>query len=92
MSPPESHTDVTLRFVREEIAALRTTMHDELTGVRTDLSALAVEMRLQVPKVAVLEHRVSQLEKQGDRRWALYVSLIAAAVAIGSTVLQIVTR
>lgn len=65
--PGESPTDVALRFVREELAALRATFHDEISAIRTDfagLSATVVEQTNKVtPKIAVLEHRVDEHDK-----------------------------
>lgn len=46
---------------------MRTTVHDELAAMRTDISGLAGELRgytaEQGPRVAVLEHRLTESEK-----------------------------
>jgi hypothetical protein len=67
MTAPDNSTGIALQYVREELAVLRTAVHDELAGVRADLSGLAGELRghsAQVaPRMAVLEHRTAELEK-----------------------------
>lgn len=82
-----------MQYVREELSNLRSAVHDELTAMRTDISGLAGEMRgymAQVaPRMAVLEHRLSEAEKdiaaiQATRaddkklRWAVAAAVIAA--------------
>ncbi|PXY33545.1 hypothetical protein BAY59_10710 [Prauserella coralliicola] len=88
-NPGESPTDVALRFIRDDIAALRANVQGELSAIRTEFA----EVRAHGAKIALLEHRVVQLEseqqKTGDRRWALYLTLITAFVAIGLSVLNL---
>jgi len=63
----ESPADVALRYVRDELTTLRATMHDELAAVRADISDLAATLRghmaEQGPRIAVLEHRIGETEK-----------------------------
>lgn len=112
MTQPENPTGVALQYVREELATLRAAVHDELTAMRTDLSGLAGELRgysaEQGPRIAVLEHRVGECEKDilsvkltfekvqeksGDRRWLLYLALLTAMAALaGAFVAPLIVR
>lgn len=64
---PESPTGVALQYVREELSTLRSAVHDELGAMRKDVSTLAGELRAysgeQGPRIAVLEHRLGETEK-----------------------------
>lgn len=64
---PDSPTEVALRYVGQAVDTLRATVHDELAAVRTDLTALGAELRThaaeQGPRIAVLEHRLTEAEK-----------------------------
>lgn len=63
----ESATDVALRYVREELGHLRSTVQSEVSGVRADFASLAGELRAhmseQAPRQAVVEHRLSEAER-----------------------------
>jgi hypothetical protein len=67
MTQPETPTGVALQYVREELSTLRGTVHDELGAMRKDVSTLAGELRAysseQGPRIAVLEHRLGEAEK-----------------------------
>lgn len=67
MTDPNSGTSVALQYVREEVAALSKRMDESMSGLRADISALAGEMRAhmseQIPRMAVLEQRVNESEK-----------------------------
>lgn len=67
MTAPESTTDVALRYLGQQFAEFRTSMHDEIAALRTDLAGLGVEMRSHMaavgPRIAVLEHRVDEAER-----------------------------
>lgn len=51
----ESPTDVTLRHVREDLAAMRS----DIRGLGAELRA---HMQEQAPRIAVIEHRVTGVE------------------------------
>lgn len=59
----ESPTDVALRYVAQQVETMRVSMHDELAAMRNDLGTLAAELRMHVPQIAVIAHRVSEVEK-----------------------------
>lgn len=67
MTQPDTPTGVALQYVREELSNLRTAVHDELAGMRSDISGLAGELRghmaEQGPRLAVVEHRIGEAEK-----------------------------
>lgn len=96
MSQPETPTGVALQYVREELSNLRAAVHDELAAMRTDLSGLAGELRghtaEQGPRIAVVEHRLTEAEKdiaalQADKRtasshrWTLVTAVAVAVLA-----------
>lgn len=60
-------TSVALQYVREELNALGQRMHTELAALRGEVGQLAGEMRAhmteQGPRMAVLEQRVGENEK-----------------------------
>ncbi|WP_143254630.1 hypothetical protein [Amycolatopsis azurea] len=64
---PEPGNIVTWQYVREELAALRTDLHGELGGVRTDLADLARDLRAhmmqQGPEIAVIKRRLDEVER-----------------------------
>lgn len=63
----EDGTSVALQYVREELATLSRRVDEAMTGLRSDVSGLAGELRghmaEQGPRVAVLEQRVAEAEK-----------------------------
>lgn len=67
MTQPETPTGVALQYVREELSNLRAAVHEEIAGMRTDISGLAGEFRghmaEQRPRIAVVEHRLKECEK-----------------------------
>lgn len=67
MSDPGNGTGIALQYVREELAGLRTSMDNSLSGVRSDLATLAGELRGYVnehgPALAVMTHRLAEAEK-----------------------------
>ncbi|MCI2421517.1 hypothetical protein MOQ72_29190 [Saccharopolyspora sp. K220] len=101
---PETPADVALHYVREELSTLRATMHDELAAVRADISELAATLRGHMndlgPRIAVLEHRIGESEKDiaeikserdSDRskRWTVWIALLASVLSfVGSLVLN----
>jgi hypothetical protein len=82
MTSPDAQTatDVALRYVREEFAA-----------VRVDISGLAGELRAytteQGPRVAVLEHRLAEAEKDRASKKDTWRTWGTIAVAVVSVVL-----
>lgn len=89
---PETPADVALTYVQRELA-----------GIRTELSDLAAEMRGHVaahgPRVAVVEHRVDQIEadltamqaasdRERSQRWALWIAVLAALLGWVPTLIQ----
>lgn len=67
MSDPGNGTGIALQYVREELAGLRSSMDNSLSGVRSDLATLAGELRGYVnehgPALAVMSHRLAEAEK-----------------------------
>lgn len=67
MSDPGNGTGMALAYIREELAGLSTRMDNALGGVRADLAALAGELRGYInehgPAFAVIQHRLSEVEK-----------------------------
>lgn len=93
--PGDTPETVALRYVREELSTLRASMHDELAAMRTDIANLAQELRShtadQGPRIAVLEHRIGEVEQRveqvskdrtADRRLrvTVVVSLVVAVL------------
>ncbi len=64
---PEPGNPATWQYVREELTALRTDLHGELGGVRTDLADLARDLRShmmqQGPEIAVIKRRLDEVER-----------------------------
>lgn len=96
MSQPDTPTGVALQYVREELANLRTAMDGSLAGMRSDISGLAGELRghmaEQGPRLAVVEHRLTEAEKDvaalqaagtDDKRlrWTLATAIAVAVLA-----------
>lgn len=86
-------------WIQREFEILRTTVHDELAGVRKDMSGLAGEVRGHIPRIAVLEHRADghdreirdlkreRSEDRTHRRWSVgtWISAALGALAILAT-------
>jgi tetrahydromethanopterin S-methyltransferase subunit B len=49
-------------------------------------------MHSQAPRDAVIEYRLAQLEKQGERRWMLYLALLGAAAALIAALVPLVVK
>ncbi len=101
----DTPTDLALKYVREELSTLRASVHDELAAMRTDLGALAAEMRSHTavigPQIAVILHRLDTHDKdleeirqqrQSDlssRRWGVG-TWIAAVAALAAVAAVVV--
>lgn len=94
---------VALQFLKEEFSNLRSSVHEELSATRADLSTLAAELRSytarQEPRIAVLEHRQTELEKdmkeaqaaRKDNR-AVWVAFAVAAAAWVPDLIQLISK
>lgn len=77
-------------WLREEFKAFRTAMHEELAGIRKDISGLETALRNEIPRIAVLESRVNdhdkdiqelkdqRLQDKQDRQWSTSLKVTAA--------------
>lgn len=84
------------QYVREELAAVRESVHDDLAATRGDMTALAAEVRgymaRQEPRIAVLEHRVGVAENSKKDNRAVWVALAIAALAWVPDILQLLGK
>ncbi|WP_143254247.1 hypothetical protein [Amycolatopsis keratiniphila] len=90
---PEPGNPVSWQYVREELAALRTDLHGELGGVRTDLADLARDLRAhmmqQGPEIAVIKRRLDEIERdvadlQMSKKdtWKFWGTIAVAVLAV----------
>ncbi|MGV9364532.1 hypothetical protein [Amycolatopsis sp. NPDC003731] len=61
MTTPDPTNTIILQFIREELGTVRTSMHEELTGLRADISGLSDKLGGHITdtasRVSVLEHQ-----------------------------------
>lgn len=64
--PGDTPETVALRHLQQDIAGLRSMFHEELSGIRKDITSLSGEMRSQTedvqPRIATLEIRTGRNE------------------------------
>lgn len=103
MTDPTTPTGVALQFLKEEFSNLRGAVHEELAATRAGVSDLATELRnytaKQEPRIAVLEHRQTELEKdmkeaQASRKdnRAVWVAFAVAAAAWVPDLIQLISK
>lgn len=100
MTAPDPTNTIILQFIREELASVRTSMHDELTGLRADFSSLSDKLGGHITdtasRVAVLEHRVDEIsaDDQSEKavRRANVTLALGTVMAIASVVVPIITK
>jgi hypoxanthine phosphoribosyltransferase len=84
------------QYVREELAAVREAVHDDLAATRADMTALATEVRgymaRQEPRIAVLEHRVAVAEAAKKDNRATWFAFAVAALAWVPDLLQLLGK
>jgi hypothetical protein len=89
---PADGTAVALQYVREELQTFRSTVHDELAGMRTGIDDLSRELRghliEQGPRLAVIERRLDEAEKDMAELKASKKDKWQAWLAIGIAVLS----
>jgi hypothetical protein len=96
----ESPTDVTLRHVREDVAAMR----GDISGLAAELRA---HMQEQGPRIAVFEHRLADVEQdvetvrqvlQGNTaertrgRWGIATAITVAALSWVPNVITLISK
>lgn len=84
------------QYVREELAAVRESVHEDLTETRSAMSTLAAEVRSymarQEPRIAVLEHRVTAAENSKKDNRATWLAFAVAALAWVPNLIQLLGK
>lgn len=85
---------IVLQFIREELGAVRTSMHEELSGLRADISNLADKLGSHVTdtsaRVAVLEHRLNEADSEIDELKSARKTSAATRLAISLAVFSVI--
>ncbi|MFF5988130.1 hypothetical protein [Prauserella flavalba] len=70
-----------LRFLAEKVETMRASMHDELAALNAGQRALAEEVRVHIPTIAVLVSRVDGHDREIQALKATHAQEQAAATA-----------